>query len=110
MAFGWALSQNFHLYLRRRDAREYITSHKFENSDLHKHLCPHHILKNILLSNVLAQPNDIVDVKSLLSSKKVSVSQGSLPTIGPKTADQVRRFVILMKALLPISLCIFWRN
>lgn len=70
--------------------QDYVTSHQFENSSLH--LCPHYILKNILLnsvSSVSAQPNDLVGVKSLLDAKEVSVPQSSSPTFGPKTADEV---------------------
>lgn len=95
LAFGWAFSQNFHLYVRKRSLLDYSTLYQNGHTNLQKHLCPHHILKNILLSSVLAQPNDLVDVNSLLRSEKVSVKENSLPIIGPKTADQVRTCICM---------------
>ena len=83
------MNQYFHIHFRRRSLLDYPASCQYENIGLQKHLCPHLILKNILLSSVSAQPDDLVSVKALLPSEKVSVEQSPLPTFGPKTADQV---------------------
>lgn len=90
LAFGWALSQNFHRMRRRKTAEDFFRYYQIEPYGIpRKSLCPHRIVKAVLLQNVLAQPNDLIEVKSLVAPEKVRISTAELPVFGPKTAEEV---------------------
>lgn len=89
MAFGWAVSQNFHRFRRRKSAEDFL-KYNFQPYGIpRKNLCPHQIVKSVLVQNVLAQPDDFAEVKSLTDSEKVGTSTTKLPVFGPKTAEEV---------------------